>query len=82
MITIPDAKGAACGNKTAHLFDLDMHRHLRLGPNSCWLCLDAKDICDSCPIKRKCAQWGRDLKASNMIWGGMIFERGRPKPIG
>lgn len=82
MISVPDYEGAACVGEDPLLFDVDAHHHNRLGPtNSCWMCQDAKDICAYCPVMDRCLDWGRQLKSSGLIWGGMIFERGRPKPI-
>lgn len=82
MISIPDYTGAACVGEEPLLFDVDAHHHNRLGPfNSCWMCADAKDICDYCPVKTMCLEWGIRAKSSGLIWGGMLFERGKPKRL-
>ena len=82
MISLPDYTGAACVGEDPLLFDIDAHHHGRLGPwSSCWMCADAFDICAYCPVMDKCLQWGKDLKSNGLVWGGMAFERGRPKPL-
>lgn len=78
----PDFSKANCHGQDPLLFDLDAHHHVRLGPvNSCWQCVDAAEICHSCPIKEECLEWGKTIRSSGLIWGGMAFERGRPKPL-
>lgn len=82
MISVPNYEGAACMGENPLLFDLDAHHHNRLGPfNSCWMCADARDICDYCPVRDECLLWGIQAKSSGLIWGGMQFVRGRPKPL-
>lgn len=82
MISVPDYEGAACVGRDPLLFDVDAHHHGRLGPvGDCWMCADARDICAYCPVMDRCLGWGRALKSHGLIWGGMIFEKGRPRPL-
>lgn len=82
MTAAPDFSQALCQHHDPLLFDLDAHHHNRLGPfNACWQCTDAGDVCFTCPIRKECLSWGKQIRSSGLIWGGMAFERGRPKPL-
>lgn len=81
MISVDELHGARCVGEDPLLFDLDTHHHGRLGSSSCLMCHDARDLCRFCPAKRACLEQGVRLKATGLIWGGMILERGRPRHI-
>jgi hypothetical protein len=81
-MTCPDFSQGACVGEDPLLFDLDAHRHGRLGGhNSCLMCDDARDICGYCPIRVGCLEWGRKIRAHGLIWGGRAFEKGRPREL-
>lgn len=71
---------AACRDQDPLLWDTDTHHHGRLGRNdSCLMCDEAKDLCFTCPAKIDCIERGIALRTSGLIWGGVVWEKGRPK---
>lgn len=71
---------ALCVKEDPLLWDTDTHHHNRLGFNdSCLMCDDAKDVCWECPAKVECAERGKMLRTSGLIWGGSVWEKGKIK---
>lgn len=73
-------KEAQCVGEDPLLWDTDTHHHGRLGRyDSCLMCDEAKDLCAECPAKEDCQERGKMLRTSGLIWGGVVWEKGRPK---
>lgn len=71
---------AACVGEDPLLWDTDVHHHGRLSrSDSCLMCDEAKDLCSACPALEDCGDRGRKLRTSGLIWGGVVWEKGRVK---
>lgn len=81
---VANLEGALCAAPDAQteLWDPELHHHDRLGAgNSCWMCLEARDICLDCPVMELCFKDARDRRESFMIRAGSLWSSGRPRPV-
>jgi hypothetical protein len=77
-----DLPGAACMKSDPRLFDPDCHHHARLGSrNACWLCEEARDVCEGCPVLGDCFKRAQETKESFMIMAGLAWSNGRPRHL-
>lgn len=78
---IEDLSGAACVGRP-ELFDPDMHHHLYLGSNACWICDEAREVCIGCPVYEACYVQARRTRESFMIRAGYAWTNGKPRDLG
>lgn len=80
MTILEDLTGASCAGKP-DLFDPDMHQHVYLGSNACWLCDEAREVCLDCPVYHACYTQARRVRESHMIRAGYLWTNGRPRDV-
>lgn len=68
-------KGAACGPEVDHLFFPPDGMHGR------WSWKPARTICDTCPVKHQCLDWGMDTD-DGMFGGKTPAERALMREAG
>lgn len=39
----------------------------------------AKRICATCTVRGECEDFGIEIRAGSGVWGGKVFNKGRPK---
>lgn len=84
MTLVANLEGALCAEADAQteLWDPELHHHDRLGRgNSCWMCLEARDICLDCPVMELCHADAVNRRESFMIRAGMLWSVGRPRSV-
>lgn len=81
-LMIEDLSSGLCVGEDPNLWDPDTHQHLYLGTgNVCWICDEAREVCNRCPVYWECFREAARIGESWMIRAGYAWTNGRPRDV-